>query len=97
MYKEATRRAGSKHGVTGLTKAEVALRTEYRNARADLRNGQGLALRWSQREITFETMSNSDWALLQNQWYGIHELRLSEIKRRRGDRNIKMPEIWCGQ
>ena len=93
-YQEARRRAGSRRGGSGITTAEQAQRAELRRAQANVRKGIRLAERWSQHVITFETISMSDWALLQNHWNGNDARRLLEIQRQRGDRRIAMPELW---
>ena len=93
-YQEALRRAGSRRGGSGITTAEQAQRAELRRAQANVRKGIWLAERWSQHVITFETISMSDWALLQNHWNGNDARRLLEIQRQRGDRRITMPELW---
>ena len=65
-----------------------------RRAQANVRKGIRLAERWSQHVITFENISMSDRALLQNHWDGNDARRLLEIQRQRGDRRITMPELW---
>ena len=46
-----------------------------------MRKGSRLAERWSEHVITFETISMSDWALLQDHWNGNDVRRLLEIKK----------------
>ena len=92
-YQEARRRAGSRRGAPGITTGEQAQRTELRRAKANVRKGIRLAERWRQHVITCETISRSDWALLQNHWNGNDVRRLLEIQRQRGDRRITMPAL----
>ena len=67
-YQEAQRRAGSSRGACGITKAEQAQMAELQGAQANVRKWNWLAERWSHRVISFEIISSSDWALLQNRW-----------------------------
>ena len=92
-YQEARRRAGSRRGAPGITTAEQAQRAELRRAQANVRKGSRLAERWNRHAVTCETMTWSDWVLLENHWNGSEVRRLREIQRQRGDRRITMPAL----
>ena len=92
-HEEARRKAGSRHGRPGITRAEQTQRAELRKAKADVRKGWRLAELWSRHAITFKTISWSDWKLLQNHWDGSDMQRLNEIIRQRGDCRITMPTL----
>ena len=92
-YHEARRRAGSRRGAAGITTAEQTQSAELRRAQANVRKGSRLAERWSRRAITFETIPQSDWILLQNHWNGSDVRHLREIQMQRGDLRITMPTL----
>ena len=93
-YQEAVRRAGPSHGVSGLTQEEQAQRSQLRRAHANVRRGRKLAELWDQRLITYATVADADWAVLQKHWDGSDVQHLQEIQQQRGDRRIAMPELW---
>ena len=93
-YQEAVRRAGPSRGVSGLTQAEQAQRAQLRRAHADVRRGRKLAELWDRRLITYETVADADWAVLQKHWDGNDVRHLEEIQQQRADRRIAMPELW---
>jgi len=93
-YQEAVRCAGSIRGVSGLTQEEQAQRSQLQRAKANVRKGKKLAERWDQRDITYETMTHSDWNVLWNHWSGTNVRELEEIQQQRGDRRISMPALW---
>ena len=93
-YQDAVRRAGPSHGVSGLTQEEQAQRSQLRRAHANVRKGRKLAELWDQRLITYATVADADWAVLQKHWDGSDVQHLQEIQQQRGDRRIKMPELW---
>ena len=93
-YQEAVRRAGPSRGVSGLTQAEQAQRAQLRRAHADVRRGRKLAELWDRRLITYETVADADWAVLQKHLDGSDVRHLEEIQQQRADRRIAMPELW---
>ena len=93
MYREAVRRAGSKT-VSGLTEAEQTQRAQVRRARADVRRGKDLAELWDKGIITFATVTEANWAVLQKHWNGSDVSHLKETQEKRGERRITMPELW---
>ena len=94
MYQEAVRRAGSKTG-SGLTEVEQTQRAQFRRARADVRIGKNLAELWDKGVITYATVTEADWAVLQKHWNGSDVSHLKQTQEKRGERRITMPELWC--
>ena len=93
MYREAVRRAGTKTG-SGLTEAEQTQRAQFRRARADVRKGKNLAELWDKGVITFATVTEENWAVLQKHWNGSDVSHLKQTQEKRGERRITMPELW---
>jgi len=93
-YQDAVRRAGPSHGVSGLTQEEQAQRSQLRRAHANVRRGRKLAELWDQRLITYATVADADWAVLQKHWDGSDVQHLQEIQQQRGDRQIAMPQLF---
>ena len=93
-YQEAVRTAGSSHGTSGLTQEEQIQRADLRRAQANVRRGKHLADRWDRRLITYETISEADFVILQQHWNGNHNRQLLDIQLQRGDRRISMPTLW---
>ena len=86
--------AGPSRGVPGFTEAEIAHRTQLRRAKANVRNGRGLAELWKVHCITFDNISLSDWAVLQDHWDRIDVQHVKEVQARGDDRNFRMPPLW---
>ncbi len=93
-YKESVRVAGPRRGVPGLTAEELAHRADLRRAKFNVRKGRRLAELWDQRRINFDTISPSDWAVLQNHWSAIDVQHVREIQEQGSDRNFTMPSLW---
>ena len=79
QYKEATRKAGSVKGQSGLTATEQETRTAIRKAEFDMRTAKELATQWRNRTLTLNTCRPWQKTLLAAYWNGSLDKRLREV------------------
>ena len=78
-YAEAVRKSGVAHAQSGLTETELQTKKELRLAKLNLHTAKDLAKKWEARQITWGTVRNWEFKLLQAFWDGSLEKRVAEL------------------
>ena len=78
-YQIAKRKSGVTHGETGLTATEHETRAAIRKAKLDMRTATQLAAQWNKKELTYQSVKNWQFGLLNAYWDGSLQRRLDEL------------------
>ena len=78
-YAEAVRKSGVAHKQSGLTPTELQRNKDLRQAKLNLHTAKDLAKKWETRQITYSTLQNWEWKLLQAFWDGSLQRRVEQL------------------
>jgi len=84
QYARAARKAGSRHKESGLNATELEHKWQLQHAKNDLRIAKHLDRKWNRREVTYSSINQTHWRLLQEYWSGDLEARKETLLRNRG-------------